>query len=64
MACPFPQDPLPYLAQYPDADILTSSDQVVPTVVDDRLADWKQGKKCLKLWPRVVLLLETCSLPF
>ncbi|TYI15286.1 hypothetical protein ES332_A08G175900v1 [Gossypium tomentosum] len=36
------KDPLPYLAQYPDADILTSSDQVVPTVVDDRLADWKQ----------------------
>ncbi|MBA0702688.1 hypothetical protein Goari_022678 [Gossypium aridum] len=36
------KDPLPYLARYPDADILTSSDQVVPTVVDDRLADWKQ----------------------
>ncbi|MBA0796508.1 hypothetical protein Gohar_007271 [Gossypium harknessii] len=36
------KDPLPYLAQYPDADILASSDQVVPTVVDDRLADWKQ----------------------
>ncbi|MBA0656891.1 hypothetical protein Goklo_009216 [Gossypium klotzschianum] len=36
------KNPLPYLARYPDADILTSSDQVVPTVVDDRLADWKQ----------------------
>ncbi|XWS62279.1 hypothetical protein CRYUN_Cryun07bG0196600 [Craigia yunnanensis] len=36
------KNPLPYLAKYPDADVLTSSDQVVPTVVDDRLADWKQ----------------------
>ncbi|XP_021286812.1 arabinosyltransferase XEG113 isoform X1 [Herrania umbratica] len=36
------KNPLPYLARYPDADVLTSSDQVVPTVVDDRLADWKQ----------------------
>ncbi|PPD98165.1 hypothetical protein GOBAR_DD04797 [Gossypium barbadense] len=42
------KDPLPYLAQYPDADILTSSDQVVPTVVDDRLADWKQADD--KIW--------------
>ncbi|OMO93683.1 Reticulon [Corchorus olitorius] len=36
------KNPLPYLARYPDADLLTSSDQVTPTVVDDSLADWKQ----------------------
>ncbi|KAH7553367.1 hypothetical protein JRO89_XS12G0002800 [Xanthoceras sorbifolium] len=36
------KNPLPYLARYPDADILTSSDQVVPTVVDDRLDIWQQ----------------------
>ena len=37
------QDPLPYLARYPDADVLTSSDQVVPTVTDDSLEIWQQG---------------------
>ncbi|CAM8906592.1 unnamed protein product [Rhodiola kirilowii] len=36
------KDPLPYLARYPDADVLTSSDQVVPTVVDDRLENWRE----------------------
>ncbi|KAH9739592.1 Arabinosyltransferase [Citrus sinensis] len=36
------KNPLPYFARYPDADILTSSDQVVPTVVDDRLDIWQQ----------------------
>ncbi|KAJ8773973.1 hypothetical protein K2173_009404 [Erythroxylum novogranatense] len=36
------KNPLPYLARYPDADILTSSDQVVTTVVDDRLDIWQQ----------------------
>ncbi|KAM7251824.1 hypothetical protein ACFE04_023707 [Oxalis oulophora] len=36
------KNPLPYLAQYPDADILTSSDQVIPTVVDDSLDIWNQ----------------------
>ncbi|XP_048132085.1 arabinosyltransferase XEG113 isoform X2 [Rhodamnia argentea] len=36
------KDPLPYLARYPEADVLTSSDQVVPTVVDDRLDIWQQ----------------------
>ncbi|KAH0974437.1 hypothetical protein GBA52_016336 [Prunus armeniaca] len=36
------QDPLPYLARYPEADVLTSSDQVVPTVTDDRLDIWQQ----------------------
>lgn len=38
------QDPLPYLARYPEADVLTSSDQVVPTVTDDRLDIWQQGE--------------------
>ncbi|CAB4309363.1 unnamed protein product [Prunus armeniaca] len=36
------KDPLPYLARYPEADVLTSSDQVVPTVTDDRLDIWQQ----------------------
>jgi len=38
------QNPLPYLARHPEADILTSSDQVVPTVVDDSLEIWQEGK--------------------
>ncbi|KAJ7943988.1 arabinosyltransferase [Quillaja saponaria] len=36
------KNPLPYLARYPEADVLTSSDQVVPTVVDDSLEIWQQ----------------------
>ncbi|KAF4357361.1 hypothetical protein F8388_023540 [Cannabis sativa] len=36
------KNPLPYLARYPEADVLTSSDQVVPTVVDDSLDRWQQ----------------------
>lgn len=36
------KNPLPYLARYPGADVLTSSDQVVPTAIDDRLDNWKQ----------------------
>ncbi|XP_057963795.1 arabinosyltransferase XEG113 [Malania oleifera] len=36
------KNPLPYFARFPGADVLTSSDQVVPTVVDDRLDIWQQ----------------------
>ncbi|KAJ4950209.1 hypothetical protein NE237_027041 [Protea cynaroides] len=36
------KNPLPYLARYPEADILTSTDQVIPTVVDDRLENWRE----------------------
>lgn len=36
------KNPLPYFARYPEADVLTSTDQVVPTVVDDRLDIWQQ----------------------
>ncbi|CAL5197348.1 unnamed protein product [Lathyrus oleraceus] len=36
------KNPLPYLARYPAADILTSSDQVIPTVVDDNLEIWQE----------------------
>ncbi|CDP12730.1 unnamed protein product [Coffea canephora] len=36
------KNPLPYLARFPEADILTSTDQLVPTVVDDRLEIWKE----------------------
>jgi len=39
------QNPLPYLARFPEADVLTSSDQVIPTVTDDSLEVWQQGKK-------------------
>jgi len=41
------QNPLPYLARFPEADVLTSSDQVIPTVTDDSLEVWQQGKKTL-----------------
>ncbi|XP_075495671.1 LOW QUALITY PROTEIN: arabinosyltransferase XEG113-like [Primulina tabacum] len=37
------KNPLPYLARFPEADVLTSTDLVAPTVVDDRLDDWRQG---------------------
>ncbi|KAL5099752.1 hypothetical protein RYX36_004079 [Vicia faba] len=37
------KNPLPYLARYPGADVLTSSDQVVPTVVDDSLEVWQEA---------------------
>ncbi|KAL3498037.1 hypothetical protein ACH5RR_040769 [Cinchona calisaya] len=36
------KNPLPFLARYPEADVLTSTDQVVPTVVDDSLDIWHQ----------------------
>ncbi|CAL0311724.1 unnamed protein product [Lupinus luteus] len=36
------KNPLPYIAHYPEADVLTSSDQVVPTVVDDSLEVWEE----------------------
>lgn len=36
------KNPLPYFARFPGADVLTSSDQVVPTVVDDSLDVWQQ----------------------
>ncbi|KAJ3681566.1 hypothetical protein LUZ60_016055 [Juncus effusus] len=35
------KNPLPYIARFPDADILTSSDQVIPTVTDDSLEVWQ-----------------------
>lgn len=54
----FFQNPLPYLARYPDADILTSSDQVVPTVVDDRLDIWQQGT----VFNNNLWFLQVCSL--
>lgn len=38
------QNPLPYIARYPDADILTSSDQVIPTVADEKLEVWQEGE--------------------
>ncbi|CAA6675161.1 unnamed protein product [Spirodela intermedia] len=34
------KNPLPYLARFPEADILTSSDELVPSVTDDSLDDW------------------------
>ncbi|XP_042502286.1 arabinosyltransferase XEG113-like, partial [Macadamia integrifolia] len=37
------KNPLPFLARYPEADILTSTDQVIPTVVDDRLENWQEA---------------------
>ncbi|XP_022941191.1 arabinosyltransferase XEG113-like [Cucurbita moschata] len=43
------KNPLPYLARYPEADVLTSSDQVVPTVVDDSLDIWSQVSGALNI---------------
>lgn len=43
------QDPLPYFARFPAADILTSSDQLLPTVPDDRLEAWEKGGTVLLL---------------
>ncbi|KAK1271588.1 hypothetical protein QJS04_geneDACA004407 [Acorus gramineus] len=36
------KNPLPYLARFPSADVLTSSDQLIPTVTDDSLEVWQQ----------------------
>ncbi|MQL98019.1 hypothetical protein Taro_030727 [Colocasia esculenta] len=36
------KNPLPYIARFPKADILTSSDQLIPTVTDDSLDIWSQ----------------------
>ncbi|KAH7835883.1 hypothetical protein Vadar_030814 [Vaccinium darrowii] len=36
------KNPLPYLARFAEADVLTSTDQVIPTVSDDRLDIWQQ----------------------
>ncbi|KAF6158861.1 hypothetical protein GIB67_012504 [Kingdonia uniflora] len=36
------KNPLPYFARFPEADILTSTDKLVPTVADDRLEIWQQ----------------------
>lgn len=51
------QNPLPYLARFAEADVLTSTDQVIPTVSDDRLDIWQQGEdySCL-----LVFGLVTC----
>lgn len=35
------KNPLPYIARFPEADILTSTDQVAPTVTDDSLDNWQ-----------------------
>ncbi|XP_047338278.1 arabinosyltransferase XEG113 [Impatiens glandulifera] len=35
------KNPLPYFARFPEADILTSTDQVAPTVADDGLDSWE-----------------------
>ncbi|KAJ7558802.1 hypothetical protein O6H91_04G056400 [Diphasiastrum complanatum] len=37
------KDPLPYLEQFPEADVLTSSDAVVSTVDDDQLEVWDRS---------------------
>ncbi|KAI4995877.1 hypothetical protein ZWY2020_037965 [Hordeum vulgare] len=46
------KNPLPYLARYPSADLLTSSDQVVPTVTDDSL---RTGGRLAKEWKDLVI---------
>eukprot|EP00246_Nothoceros_aenigmaticus_P016530 TRINITY_DN757_c0_g1_i1.p1 TRINITY_DN757_c0_g1~~TRINITY_DN757_c0_g1_i1.p1 ORF type:complete len:449 (+),score=91.46 TRINITY_DN757_c0_g1_i1:200-1546(+) len=36
------QNPLPFIARFPDADVLTSSDETTNTVEDDRLEIWNK----------------------
>uniref|UniRef100_A0A7C9E571 Nucleotide-diphospho-sugar transferase domain-containing protein n=1 Tax=Opuntia streptacantha TaxID=393608 RepID=A0A7C9E571_OPUST len=36
------KNPLPYFARFPEADVLTSTDQLIPTVVDDSLDVWQE----------------------
>ncbi|XP_022937164.1 arabinosyltransferase XEG113-like [Cucurbita moschata] len=43
------KNPLPYLARYPEADVLSSSDQVIPTVVDDKLDIWNEVSGALNI---------------
>ncbi|XP_022976726.1 arabinosyltransferase XEG113-like [Cucurbita maxima] len=43
------KNPLPYLARYPEADVLSSSDQVIPTVVDDKLDIWNEVTGALNI---------------
>lgn len=56
------QNPLPYLARYPEADVLTSSDLVVPTVADDRLDIWQQGEDFIEKHLSFVLLVEASEI--
>ncbi|KAG9452936.1 hypothetical protein H6P81_005840 [Aristolochia fimbriata] len=43
------KNPLPYFSRFPGADVLTSSDQVIPTVVDDSLEIWQQVSGALNI---------------
>lgn len=43
------KNPLPYLSRFPEADVLTSTDEVVPTVSDDRLDIWEQVHSALNI---------------
>ncbi|KAK9120310.1 hypothetical protein Syun_017927 [Stephania yunnanensis] len=36
------KNPLPYIARFPEADVLTSTDQLIPTVIDDSLDIWQE----------------------
>lgn len=39
----FLRNPLEYVSRYPQADVLTSSDQLVHTVGDEALERWQEG---------------------
>jgi arabinosyltransferase len=54
------KNPLPYLAHYPDADLLTSSDQVIPTVTDDSLENWREGNNFLQRTPKYCCCQVAC----
>ncbi|KAF1873770.1 hypothetical protein Lal_00029475 [Lupinus albus] len=43
------KNPLPYLARYPKADVLTSSDQLIPTRVDDGLEVWQEAAESFNI---------------
>ncbi|KAG6499153.1 hypothetical protein ZIOFF_038909 [Zingiber officinale] len=40
-----PTNPLPDISRFPEADILTSTDQIVPTITEDSLEVWKEVAK-------------------
>lgn len=43
------RNPLPYMARYPEADVLTSSDNLVRTVDDDSLEHWEGAQAAFNI---------------
>ena len=59
------RNPLPYMKQYPDADVLTSSDHLSNTVTDEGLELWPQAASAANIGimlfrPRANALAKVC----